>query len=78
VSYEIELDIPQPKDCHRPSEVAQAFNELAQSPVGASMLLKDVSVGAITGLRQRTQRRFPGVKLAKRTVDGGFRIWRIA
>jgi hypothetical protein len=78
VSYEIEYDVPRPKDDRRTSEMGQAFNELAQSPIGASMLLKDVSVGAIAGFRERTQRRFPGVKLAKRSVDGGFRIWRIA
>jgi len=77
----IELDVPFPKvPAGRPRHaggVSQALRDLAQAPIGASVLIGDMSNRLISGYVSAATRQ-TGAKFSMRPVDGGTRVWRVA
>ena len=78
---DIELDVPIPKRGggfpRKSGGVPQILRNLAQAPIGASILIPNVSSRAVSGYVSAATRQ-TGAKFSMRLVDGAVRVWRVA
>ena len=78
---DIELNVPIPKRAggfkHKTGGVPQILRDLAQAPIGASVLITEANSRAVSGYVSAATCQ-TGSKFSIRAVDGGTRVWRIA
>jgi len=73
----IEKGIPIPKKIGGQWATTK-FGLVHEMEVGDSILFDDVTTAAAATSRLRTAKRKKGFKFCVRSVEGGFRVWRLA